>query len=43
MAPGIQDTDQPYQCAHTIIKAHGKAYRLYDRVYRPEQNGTIGD
>ncbi|XP_035707284.1 myrosinase 1 [Folsomia candida] len=42
MAPGIQDTDQPYQCAHTIIKAHGKAYRLYDRVYRPEQNGTIG-
>lgn len=42
MAPGIVDTDKPYQCAHTIIKSHAKAYRLYDRMYREEQMGTVG-
>jgi beta-glucosidase len=42
MAPGIVDINAPYQCAHTIIKSHAKAYRLYDRVYRPVQHGTVG-
>ncbi|XP_077298459.1 myrosinase 1-like [Arctopsyche grandis] len=31
-----------YMCAHTILKAHAKAYHLYDEVYRPIQNGRIG-
>jgi len=42
MAPGIRDSDQPYQCAHTIIKSHAKAYRLYDKTYRQSQGGVVG-
>jgi len=42
MAPGIRDSDQPYQCAHTIIKSHAKAYHLYNSTYKPTQQGIIG-
>jgi beta-glucosidase/6-phospho-beta-glucosidase/beta-galactosidase len=41
-APGIKDADQPYQCAHTIIKSHAKAYRLYESTYQPTQQGKCG-
>ncbi|XP_049837916.1 myrosinase 1-like [Schistocerca gregaria] len=37
-APGIGD----YLAAHTVLRAHGRAYRLYDRKYRAEQNGSVG-
>ncbi|GJQ82453.1 hypothetical protein Trydic_g11865 [Trypoxylus dichotomus] len=31
-----------YLCAHTLLIAHGKAYRLYNQVYREEQQGRVG-
>ena len=30
-----------YLCAHTIIKAHAKAYHIYDKEFRSQQNGRI--
>jgi len=41
-APGIKDTDKPYQCAHTIIKSHAKAYHVYNSTYKPSQEGVVG-
>lgn len=29
----------PYQAAHNILKAHAKVWHLYDKTYRPTQNG----
>ncbi|XP_049765560.1 myrosinase 1-like isoform X2 [Schistocerca cancellata] len=37
-ASGIGD----YLAAHTVLRAHARAYRLYDEQYRAAQNGTIG-
>ncbi|XP_047004240.1 myrosinase 1-like [Schistocerca americana] len=37
-APGIGD----YLAAHTLLKAHGRVYRLYDQQYRAAQNGSVG-
>ncbi|KAJ0178871.1 hypothetical protein K1T71_005646 [Dendrolimus kikuchii] len=31
-----------YLCAHYMLLAHAKAYHLYNREYRPHQNGVIG-
>ncbi|XP_077288602.1 myrosinase 1-like [Arctopsyche grandis] len=31
-----------YMCAHNLLKAHAKAYHLYDDVYRPIQKGRVG-
>jgi len=42
MAPGISDIKQPYQCVHTIIKSHAKAYRLYESKYKATQQGRVG-
>lgn len=28
-----------YQCGHNVLRAHGRAYRLYDNYYRSSQNG----
>jgi beta-glucosidase/6-phospho-beta-glucosidase/beta-galactosidase len=33
---------KPYVCAHNVVKAHALAYRLYDEMFRQEQNGKIG-
>ncbi|CAG7820309.1 unnamed protein product [Allacma fusca] len=42
-APGlIQPAEGPYQCAHTVIKAHGLAYRIYETEFRKKQQGKIG-
>lgn len=30
-----------YFCAHNLIRAHAKAYRLYQRKYKKSQNGKI--
>ncbi|XP_049765561.1 myrosinase 1-like isoform X3 [Schistocerca cancellata] len=35
-ASGIGD----YLAAHTVLRAHARAYRLYDEQYRAAQNGT---
>ncbi|XP_077295381.1 myrosinase 1-like [Arctopsyche grandis] len=31
-----------YICGHNLIKAHAKAYRIYDRIYRSAQRGRVG-
>lgn len=30
-----------YEAGHTLILAHARAYRLYDRMYRQTQNGKF--
>ncbi|XP_028133140.1 myrosinase 1 [Diabrotica virgifera virgifera] len=37
-ASGIGD----YICGHNIIKAHAKAFHLYNDTYRPVQKGSVG-
>jgi beta-glucosidase len=42
-APGIVDpAEKPYQCAHTIIKSHGLAYRIYENEFKQQQQGQVG-
>jgi len=33
---------KPYVCAHNVVKSHAVAYRVYDEMFRQEQNGKIG-
>ncbi|ENN80856.1 hypothetical protein YQE_02729, partial [Dendroctonus ponderosae] len=28
-----------YKCAHNVLRAHAKVYRLYEQKYKPTQNG----
>jgi beta-glucosidase/6-phospho-beta-glucosidase/beta-galactosidase len=30
-----------YLAVHTILRAHAKAYRLYDRTFRSKQEGKL--
>lgn len=30
-----------YECAHTILLAHGRAFRVYDQEFRGSQNGRV--
>ncbi|XP_064613344.1 lactase/phlorizin hydrolase-like [Liolophura sinensis] len=42
-APGIHEpATGPYRAAHSIIKAHSKAYHTYDREFRQIQKGQVG-
>lgn len=42
-APGITDPGfSPYQCAHTILKSHAAAYRIYESEFKPTQGGVCG-
>lgn len=42
-APGIlQEATAPYLCAHTIIKSHARAYRIYESEFKATQNGRVG-
>jgi len=42
-APGITNTGtDDYIAAHNLLRAHAKAYRLYESKYRPTQQGKIG-
>jgi lactase-phlorizin hydrolase len=42
-APGIADpAEQPYQCAHTVLKSHAMAYRIYEREFKATQGGKVG-
>ncbi|KAJ8976261.1 hypothetical protein NQ317_006339 [Molorchus minor] len=36
--PGIGE----YKCTRVVLKAHAKAYRIYDEEFRATQNGMIG-
>jgi len=42
-APGVKEpAEAPYQCGHTVIKAHALAYRLYQREFKETQQGQVG-
>ncbi len=41
-APGRVSTAEPYQAAHTILRAHGMAVQEYRSRFQPGQRGTIG-
>lgn len=41
-APGANSSGVgPYLCAHNVLKAHAKAYHLYDTKYRKTQQGNV--
>lgn len=40
MAPGLHlEGDGIYQCGYVLLKAHARAYRIYDEEFRPKYNG----
>ncbi len=41
-APGRKSKSEPYEVAHQLLRAHGKAVRLYRERYRSIQKGNIG-
>ncbi|RZC33947.1 Glyco hydro 1 domain containing protein [Asbolus verrucosus] len=42
LAPGITASGvADYKCAHTLLKAHAKAYHIYDKEFREAQQGTV--
>lgn len=42
MAPGIVGLGTTvYDSAHNLIKAHAKAYHIYDKEFRPAQKGIM--
>jgi len=42
-APGIKDpATGPYDCVHTILKAHATAYQLYQEQFFKKDKGKIG-
>ncbi|CAH1127479.1 unnamed protein product [Ceutorhynchus assimilis] len=43
MAPGLNLIgDGVYQCGYVLLKAHAKAYRIYDEEFREKYNGQVG-
>jgi beta-glucosidase/6-phospho-beta-glucosidase/beta-galactosidase len=41
MAPGYNFTGlEDYQCTHIFLRAHTKAYHIYDEEFRAEQKGN---
>ncbi|KAJ3666407.1 hypothetical protein Zmor_001849 [Zophobas morio] len=43
MAPGYKSSGlAEYKCTHTLIKAHARAYHIYDEEFRPQQQGYVG-
>ncbi|XP_074528988.1 klotho [Halichoeres trimaculatus] len=42
VAPGIKnDPDLQFRVGHNLLKAHAAAWHLYDRHYRPRQQGRL--
>jgi len=42
-APGIKrPLDDAMRAGHTVIRAHARAYHMYDKEFRPSQNGKVG-
>lgn len=42
MAPGVNASGiGDYLCGYTILKAHAKAYRLYERLFKEQQQGKV--
>ncbi|XP_051717001.1 beta-klotho [Ctenopharyngodon idella] len=41
-APGvIGDRADPFIAAHNLIRAHAKAWHIYDKLFRPHQGGKV--
>ena len=38
VAPGVQD----YLCAHTVLLAHARVYKMYKDDYQPKYPGKMG-
>lgn len=32
----------PYICGHNVLKAHARAYEIYNKEFRSTQNGKVG-
>lgn len=42
MAPMVRQSGiADYLAAHTLLRAHAKAYRLYDKEFRPTYGGKL--
>lgn len=41
-SPFVEPPEKPYICSHNVIKAHAKAWRIYDKEFRPTQQGKMG-
>ena len=41
-APGRVSISEPYIAAHNLLRAHGKAVKIYRKKFQPTQNGIIG-
>jgi len=41
-APGRKSKNEPYQAAHQLLRAHGKAVHIYRSKFQATQNGQIG-
>ena len=41
-APGRVSITEPYIAAHNLLRAHGKAAKIYHEEFQPTQNGIIG-
>lgn len=37
-----EEAEAPYQCAHTILKSHARAYRMYYEEFFASQLGQVG-
>ncbi|KAJ8963365.1 hypothetical protein NQ318_018838 [Aromia moschata] len=43
MAPGIKEPGiSSYKCVHNVLRAHAKAWHIYDEEFRATQNGKLG-
>ncbi|XP_009305920.1 beta-klotho [Danio rerio] len=41
-APGVKgERGDPFIAAHNLIRAHAKAYHVYDKLFRARQNGKV--
>jgi beta-glucosidase/6-phospho-beta-glucosidase/beta-galactosidase len=38
----VEPAVKPYQCAHTILKSHAMAYRVYEAEFKEAQGGKVG-
>lgn len=42
VAPGLNlNADGAYQCSYTLLKAHARAYRIYQNEFRSTYNGLV--
>lgn len=40
--PFEEPPEKPYVCAHHVVMAHALAYRIYEKEFKPTQNGQLG-